>query len=90
MNNETKQIINDPKNILSMLQIGALLATIVWVFAVLSVKVDRNSFDIQIQHERVESTNARISQIEIRQAVNREQYRQIIEQLESINKKLDR
>lgn len=87
MNND-KALLGDPKTILSILQIGALVITIVWVFAVLSVKVDRNSYDLQIQHERIENSNARISQMEIRQAVTREQHRQIMEKLDAINSKL--
>lgn len=81
--------VEDPKSFLTWMQIGALLVTMIWVFAFMRADVNRNRDDIERHESQIQTQIRKQTANDIEHAVTEEQYRQIMEKLEEINDKLD-
>ena len=79
----------DPRNLLTIMQIVALGVTLIWVFAFMRADVNNNTKGIEKNSIRLESHSDMLRSQEIKQAVTNEQYKQIIDKIDELSKKLD-
>lgn len=80
----------DPKNILSLLQIAALIVTLVWIFAFMKAQIDRHANSIERHEVILESHANKLQSQEVQQAITNTQYDQIMKKLDEINEKINR
>lgn len=83
-------ISKSPQSILSIIQIVALLVTMVWIFAFMRADVNQNTSANDRQDEEIEQFKKRSADTYVRKDVFNEQYRQIMEKLNELDNKLDR
>lgn len=83
---EEKSLFEKPVVMLAIAQFLALVLMVGYVFAVVETKQKANTDNIQLHDQMIESNRSKIQEQEINQAVNNEQYRQIIQRLDEISK----
>lgn len=84
-----KSVLDDPKTLLTLIEIGVLLATLIWVFAFMRADVNRHDNQIKDHEVQLKEHNTLINEQNVKQAVTNEQYRQIMNELKKINEKMD-
>lgn len=83
---EPNKFFTDYKNLFS---IAVWLVTVVWLVAFIRADVNRNTESIERNLQSIQVQQKKQAEMEIRQAVNVEQYRQIIERLDELKMKLE-
>jgi len=86
--NENKYSLN-AKNFLTLIEIMLVVITTVWVFAFMQADVSRHNREIKKNIIRIDENQARLNKMDINQAITQEQYRQIMEKIDEIGRKLD-
>jgi competence protein ComGC len=86
--NENENSLN-AKNFLTLIEILLVVVTTVWVFAFMQADISRHNREIKKNIIRIDENQARLNEIDVNQAITQEQYRQIMEKIDEIGRKLD-
>lgn len=84
-----RNLFEQPSTWLAVAQFLFLIMMAGYVFAVVETRQETNTETLGVHDELIESNRLKIQEHEIDQAVRNEQYKQIMEELKKLNKKLD-
>jgi uncharacterized membrane protein len=78
-----------PKSLLTILEIVVMGVMVVWVFAFMRADLTRHDNEIKENINQIKENRSRLNTVDINQAVTQEQYRQIIDKIDELGRKLD-